>query len=421
MTFGAGIAKLDAVDKLRGQRRRSFGAFALRLLSAACVCVAAGLLIRGILETRLPAVRGVARPARGRRGRPDRRAPGAAADRRRSPRARRAGDRRAPGRALDRPARLARPRVRGRPAGRRSARAASRARSSTAARCCSTTSPTGTTSRASRRPSRWRSSAPCGGHANPRRPAALAAAERARSRTICVIDCARRAIAVLVPALWIGVGAGLLGGALIARRRGRPARRRLQAARRAGHGANAGAHDDLRRRRPGRGSSRRRKRAASSAAGLRGRRAGPAAGSSRPSPAAPGARRARRAAAGASPLEVPATQRVRRTSATRAPPVARRQARRAVRRRRVAGRAGRRAARAGQRLQQRGLEVPARAVGRQARPELPGHGGVADAHVELRRDARRPRGAPAARAREAAHDPDLRLDDVAAQAQAAAP
>jgi pimeloyl-ACP methyl ester carboxylesterase len=40
VTFGAGIAKLDAVDKLRGQRRRSFAAFALRGLSAVCVCLA---------------------------------------------------------------------------------------------------------------------------------------------------------------------------------------------------------------------------------------------------------------------------------------------------------------------------------------------------------------------------------------------
>ena len=47
MTFGAGIAKLDAVDKLRGQRRRSLGAFALRGLSAACVCLAPILLLAG--------------------------------------------------------------------------------------------------------------------------------------------------------------------------------------------------------------------------------------------------------------------------------------------------------------------------------------------------------------------------------------
>ena len=40
VTFGAGIAKLLAVDQLRDERRRSFGAFALRWLSAVCVCMA---------------------------------------------------------------------------------------------------------------------------------------------------------------------------------------------------------------------------------------------------------------------------------------------------------------------------------------------------------------------------------------------
>lgn len=55
VTFGAGIAKLYAVDKLRDQRRRSFGAFALRALSAACVCLAPlAVVLAGDLAISLP-------------------------------------------------------------------------------------------------------------------------------------------------------------------------------------------------------------------------------------------------------------------------------------------------------------------------------------------------------------------------------
>jgi hypothetical protein len=44
VTFGAGIAKLHAVKKLAGARRRSWFAFALRWASAACTCAAAAAL-----------------------------------------------------------------------------------------------------------------------------------------------------------------------------------------------------------------------------------------------------------------------------------------------------------------------------------------------------------------------------------------
>ena len=212
VTFGAGIAKLHAVDRLCDQRRRSWAAFALRWVSAAGVIAATVLVVRRPDVGRPGDARRRDRARRPVGARAEDGALGAAADRRRVPEAGGAGGRPPPGRPLDRPARLARSGLRGRPAGGEAhPRVLAHDRQPRLARA---------------RPRRLLRNHEgflatvaleiervADGHVNPVRPPALVAAEAARAKMIGAIGPLRLAVAAIVVELWIGA-------------RARPSRRR---------------------------------------------------------------------------------------------------------------------------------------------------------------------------------------------------
>lgn len=214
VTFGAAIAKLDAVDKLRGQRSRSFGAFALRQLSAAGTCVAA-LMLAGLwtpLEPRVAVAFALLALAAG----------ALTAARRQLQRI--VGARLEPG-ALgigehqvahwtdlhashdlvsegDLPVNRC---TRG------FSRTVVNRRSMLLDHVVYWHNIEGFQATVALEIDRAAQ-----GDADPPRPPALARAERARSRIICAIDGVRLAVVILVPLLWIGVAQDVWAGALIA-------------------------------------------------------------------------------------------------------------------------------------------------------------------------------------------------------------
>ena len=214
VTFGAGIAKLDAVGKLRGQRRRSFGAFALRGLSAACVCLAPILLVTADVVTPPLLATAVALIAAG----------ALALTAARNELQRIVGARLEPA-ALE---------IDKRQVAHWTDLHASHDLVSEGdlpvAKCTRGFSRTVVNRRSMLldHVAYWRNvegfqatvaleiDRATQRGANPRRPLGLARAERARSRIICAIDGVRLAVAILVPVLWIGVAQNVWAGALIA-------------------------------------------------------------------------------------------------------------------------------------------------------------------------------------------------------------
>ena len=214
VTFGAGIAKLDAVDKLRGQRRRSFGAFGLRLLSAVCVCLAPILLVEADPITPLLVAVAAALLA----------AAALALTAARRELQRIVGAHLEPG-ALG---------IDDRQVAHWTDLHASHDLVSEGdlpvAQCTRGFSRTVVNRRSMLldHVAYWHNiegfqatvaleiERATQGDANPSRPPGLAAAERARTRIMCAIDGVRVAVAVLVPALWIGVAHDVWAGALIA-------------------------------------------------------------------------------------------------------------------------------------------------------------------------------------------------------------
>ena len=214
VTFGAGIAKLDAVDKLRGQRSRSFGAFALRQLSATGTCVAA-LMLAGLwtpLEPRVAVAFALLALAAG------------ALTGARRQLQRIVGARLEPG-ALG--------------IGEHQVAHWTDLHAShdlvsegdlPVAKCTRGFSRTVVNRRSMLldHVAYWHNiegfqatvaleiDRAAQGDANASRPLALARAERARSRIICAIDGVRIAVVILVPLLWIGVAQDVWAGALIA-------------------------------------------------------------------------------------------------------------------------------------------------------------------------------------------------------------